>query len=862
MTKHYLSIFLLVLISQLSIGNPIDSLLNLIDRSNDERKFELWTQVGLHYREAGNFDSAKISFNEALKFLKNKSQQAQFYHNQGSLYWRFGKFNDAVNYYDSALDIRTALNDTTGIIKSQYYLSLVYRDLSQYDKSLSMAGKLVALNKEVKDSVGLADTYNHLGGVYIRLNQYDSATFWYEKAIEIRFAMNDSMKIADSYSNMGKIAREQSSFDNAINYYKKALDIYNILKMRQKEAYTRLLLGGTYWASKQYQKALQEYLITQRRYEAMNNKPQVASVLKNIGLIYRDIGNIDKAVEYHQQSLEIYRQTDNLLMIGIAINILGGDYWSAGNFNQALDTYQKALDVRKKLGNKTHIAGSYNNVALAYKSLQNNDSAMVNYGRALKIYKELNDRQNEAAIYNNIGNLFKKNEQWDSAYHYLHVALKIRKEIGHKQGIGYSSFNLAQVLVELNKTPQARQYLLEAEELARQLEDNYLIKESCLMLSGIYKKAGLFEKSLFYFQEYHDAEKRLQLDESIRRVADMQIRFEAEKRQRIVEKKDAELQQQKMRIYFLSGGVILLIILIIVAIAAFLQKRKSNRLLALRNQEIEEQKAEIEAQRDLATEQRDMIAEQKTKITDSILYASRIQNALLPPESQMDHMLKQHFILFKPRDVVSGDFYYFQKYKQYTVIVAADCTGHGVPGAFMSMLGISMLNEIMAMENIENAAQILDILRNRVKRNLHQTSVSESNSDGMDLAMILLNRENLTLHFAGANNPLLIVREGEMISYEGDRMPIGVHIYDEEAFTNQIVNLKKGDKLYMFSDGYVDQFGGKRGRKLMSKNFKNLLLETSQFPLKEQREKLEQFFDKWKGDQKQIDDIVIIGLEI
>lgn len=862
MTKHYLSIILFALISQFSIGNPIDSLLNVIDRSNDERKFELWTQVGLHFREAGNFDSAKISFNEALKFVKNKSQQGQFYHNQGSIHWRFGKFNDAVNYYDSALDIRIALNDTAGLIKSQYYLSLVYRDLSQYDKSLSMAGKLVALNNEAKDSVGLADIYNHLGGIYIRLNQYDSATFWYEKAIEIRFAMNDSVKIADSYSNMGKIAREQSSFDDAIDYYKKALGIYTVLKMRQKEAYTRLLLGGTYWASKQYQKALQEYLITQRRYEAMNNKPQVASVLKNIGLIYRDIGNIDKAVEYHQQSLEIYRQTDNQLMIGIAINILGGDYWSAGNFNQALDTYHKALDVRKKLGNKTHIAGSYNNVALAYKSLQNNDSAMINYGRALDIYKELNDRQNEAAIYNNIGNLLKKNEQWDSAYHYLQVALEIRKEIGHKQGIGYSSFNLAQVLVELNKIQQARQYLLEAEELARQLEDNYLIKESCLMLSGIYKKAGQYKKSLYYFQEYHDAEKRMQLDESIRRVADMQIRFEAEKRQRIVEKKDAELQQQKMRVYFLSGGVILLIILIIVAIAAFLQKRKSNRLLALRNQEIEEQKAEIEAQRDLATEQRDMIAEQKTKITDSILYASRIQNALLPPESQMDHMLKQHFILFKPRDVVSGDFYYFQKYKQYTVIVAADCTGHGVPGAFMSMLGISMLNEIMAMETIENAAQILDILRNKVKRNLHQTSVSESNSDGMDLAMILLDRENLTLHFAGANNPLLIVREGEMISYEGDRMPIGVHIYDEESFKNQIIEIQKGDKLYMFSDGYVDQFGGNRGRKLMSKNFKNLLLETSQFPLKEQREKLEQFFEKWRGDHKQIDDIVVIGLEI
>jgi tetratricopeptide (TPR) repeat protein len=861
MTKRIFPL-ILVLISGSLFGNPIDSLLGVINRANDSEKFNLWTQVGLHYREGGNFDSAKISFAEALNYIKNDTQKANYHHNQGSLHWRFGKFSQAVVNYDSALQIWNSLKDTVGIIKSQYYLSLVYRDLSQYDRALGITNQLIKLNEQVHDSGGLADVYNNLGGVYIRLNQYDSAAYWYEKAVQIRFAMKDSVKMADSYSNMGKMAREQNLYNDAINYYVKALKLYEVLQMQQKEAYTRLLLGGAYWASKQYQKALQEYLVTQRRYEAMNNKPQVASVLKNIGLIYRDIGNFDKAVEYHQQSLAIYRETDNLLMVGIAINILAGDYWSVGNFNQALDTYLKALDVRKELGNKTHIAGSYNNIALAYKSLEKTDSALVNYNRSLKLYVELKDRQNEAAIYNNIGNLYKKNNELDSAYNYLQKALILRKEINHLQGIGYSSFNIAQVLVGLNRSKKARGYLLDAERVARELDDNYLIKESCLILSEILKKEGQYKQSLNYYQEYHNAEKRMQLDESIRRVADMQIRFEAEKRQRIVEKKDAELQQQRMRIYYLTGGVVLLIVLIILAIVAFLQKRKSNKLLALRNAEIEEQKAEIEAQRDLATEQRDMISEQNTKITDSIQYASRIQNALLPPESQMDNMLQQHFILFKPRDVVSGDFYYFQKYKKYTVIVAADCTGHGVPGAFMSMLGISMLNEIMAMDNLENAGQMLDVLRNKVKHNLHQTSVADSNSDGMDLSMILLDRESFKLHFAGANNPLLIVRNGEVVNYEGDRMPIGVHMYDEESFSNHEIQIEKADKLYMFSDGFMDQFGGKKGRKLMSKNFKQLILDTSKFDLKRQKTELESFFEKWRGENKQIDDVVVIGLEI
>lgn len=847
--------------NQLFAG-PIDSLLNLLDDKADSEKFELWTQIGLHYREAGNFDSANLAFRSAKDFIKNEADRGAYLHNQGSLHWRFGKYAEAEKWYDSAITIRKRLNDTVGLTKTSYYLTLVYRDLSQYEKARNMAQSLISLTKMQGDSASLADMYNHLGSIHLRLNQYDSANMWYEKAIQIRLSMRDSLKMADSYSNMGKIAREQGLFDDAINYYKDALTFYDALNATNKAAYTRLLLGGTYWAAKKYQEALKQYLISQRLYEKVRNKQQVASTLKNIGLIYRDIGNIDKAVEYHNRSLELYRETGNKHLIGIAINILAGDYWSAGNYNQALDTYLKALHLRKELGNKTHIAGSYNNVALAYKSLNKIDSALVNYRRAQNIYKTINDRRNVAAMLNNIGNLYKKYEQWDSARIYLENALVLREEIGQAQDIGYSSLNLGQVLLKQNKLSKSKELLTQAEEVARELEDYYLIQESCLLLSEIYDDLGLPAKAFKYYREYHDAERKLQVDESIRRVADMQIRFEAEKRKRIVEKKDAELKQQAMRIYYLTGGLLLLVVLIVVVIIAFIQKRKSNKLLAIRNHEIQEQNAEIEAQRDLAEQQRDKISEQNEKIKDSILYARRIQNALLPPDDQMENLLKQHFILFKPRDVVSGDFYYFQQYRDYTVIAAADCTGHGVPGAFMSMLGISVLNEIMASGDFSNAADILNILRRKVKKNLHQTSVKDSNSDGMDLALVILDRKQMKLDFSGANNPLVLIRNNQIINIEGDRMPIGVHIYDEDDFQNHEIQLEKADKIYLFSDGFVDQFGGKKGRKLMSRNFKKLLLETSKYDMKTQKDKLDSFFAKWKGDYRQIDDIVVMGLEL
>lgn len=860
---HRLLLIIAFMVSSIySNGNPIDSLRNRLDKVPVSERFNLWLQIGLHYREAGVFDSAKLAFVKAHEYIQNEHDQGIYYHNSGGLNWRTGDYTSAASYYDSAIATRLKARDSTEAYKSMYYLSLVYRDQSAYNQAIVLAEELIQPYLHSGDSVALADIYNHLGSIYLRLNQYDSADVWYKRAVEIRFAMKDSIKMADSYSNMGKIARERGLFSDAVANYKQSLTIYASLKDRTKEAYTRLLLGGAYWEAKSYQEALQEYLRSLRLYEYLGNKQQVASVQKNIGLIYRDIGNIDKAVEYHTRSLEVYRSIGNKPLIGVAVSILAGDYWSAGNYHQALKTYEKALVIRKELGNKTHIAGSYNNLALAYKSLERNDSALVNYRRALLLYMQLQDQRNEAAVLNNIGSLYQKSGNLDSADIYIGNALKLRENIEHVQGIGYSSLNLGQVFIDQNKITGGIQLLLKAREVALSLNEEYLLKESCVMLSETYQKLGQYKKALEYHQEFHAAEKRLQVDESIRRVADMQIRFEAEKRMRIVEKKDAELKQQALRIYYLLGGMVLMLVLIIVVAIALIQKRRSNKLLAMRNDEIQEQKAEIEAQRDLAEQQRDMISEQNDKIRDSILYASRIQNALLPPENLMSGLLKQHFILFKPRDVVSGDFYYFQTYKQYTVIAAADCTGHGVPGAFMSMLGISVLNEIMASQQIANAGDILEILRSKVKNNLHQTSVKDGNSDGMDIALVMLDREKNYLYFAGANNPLIVIRNKELIVYEGDRMPIGVHIQDEILFKNNEVQLEKGDKLYLYSDGYVDQFGGSKGRKLMSKNFKNLLLETSVFDMRIQKEKMDSFFETWKRDYKQIDDVVVIGLEI
>lgn len=267
--------------------------------------------------------------------------------------------------------------------------------------------------------------------------------------------------------------------------------------------------------------------------------------------------------------------------------------------------------------------------------------------------------------------------------------------------------------------------------------------------------------------------------------------------------------------------------------------------------------------------QHDKIAELHKSIMDSIFYARRIQEALMPPKEFLQDLLPEHFVLFKPRDIVSGDFYWATKHEGKAILVAADCTGHGVPGAFMSMLGISFLNEIVNKTERVEAHLILNELRANVKKSLRQTGKENEAKDGMDLALCIIDYDNMQMEYSGAFNSLYLIREGELIKYDADRMPIGIYIREKESFTKHIVQLRKGDCFYIFSDGFVDQFGGPKGSKLMTKRFKELLMNNYSKPMYEQKEILDNFLSQWQAytnergeTYKQIDDILVIGVRI
>lgn len=292
-----------------------------------------------------------------------------------------------------------------------------------------------------------------------------------------------------------------------------------------------------------------------------------------------------------------------------------------------------------------------------------------------------------------------------------------------------------------------------------------------------------------------------------------------------------------------------------------IQKQKEQ--IMEQNEELKQQQEEILAQRDEIELQRDIANEQKKALTDSITYARRIQQAILTPRDYIGELLPEHFIFYRPRDIVSGDYYWFRKKNGKIIVVAADCTGHGVPGGFLSMLGISFFNEIVSRLSDPKPDAILNELRNMLIRALHQTGKFDEAKDGMDIAMVVIDYEQMTLEYAGAYNPLLINREGQISEIKADRMPVGISDKDKTTFTRHIWNMQPGDQIYLFSDGYVDQFGGPDGeKKFMIKPFKELLVQIGQHPMEEQGKLIEQAHDRWKGEETQVDDIIVVGIKL
>ncbi len=561
---------------------------------------------------------------------------------------------------------------------------------------------------------------------------------------------------------------------------------------------------------------INDYLSQADKYEKKNNWIEAANYLNKVAYLYWQNGAGIKSVEYFKRSLSINQELGNTNAVKTLHNNLGFIYSEYGDYSSALSNFNESLILSRQQNNKLDIASGIINISQVFSDMEDYDKSNEGLGEALNLGKEIMNFQ----IIKNCYELLYKNHE--------------------KLGNGRKSQEYFELYVSLQRHLQQKE-IESLETRTRQAEANALAKELQLKnAKDTLNEMVRINREMQLRNELLNKEKALK---------DFALK-EEQSRRNILE---ARIRARRNMFLFVLIAFLLVTFILILLYVQFNQKKKANKLL-------HNQKIEIGNQRDLANMQRQ-------KITDSILYAKRIQEAILPPNDLLDSLLHDHFVLYKPKDIVSGDFYWMTKKDNTLILTAADCTGHGVPGGFMSMLGVAFLNEIVNKIVINKhisalqADSILNELRINVARSLHQTGRRDEPKDGMDIALCIIDFEENKMQYAGARNPLLIIRNGDLIHYKANRMSVNYSHKMNQPFTKYNIDLEVNDALYIFTDGYSDQFGGEEDIKFGTNRLTELILSIHQRPMSEQKEILIRRHEEWRGKRNQLDDILIIGFK-
>ncbi len=628
------------------------------------------------------------------------------------------------------------------------------------------------------------------------------------------------------------------------------------------------------------------------------NDTLLSELYKKLGRVYEGKSDYDKAGKYYLKSLRLKQKINDKKGIASALNSLGLIYYYQGNYDLALKNFSEALPLVEELNFQYGIASILSNMAIIYLYKEQLDTALQIYEKVLNIRKKLNDRYHLSVTYNNIGLIYQKQKKYNKAAFYFKKSLDIKKEIGDKTGEASTYINLAMLFIEKEEFQRALQYLKKAEKIAEAQGDRKLLKNIYNDLATVYEKLKDYEKAFKYEEKYVEIKDSLITEEMQKQLLTLQTKYETEQKEQQIkmqkiklakaeaENKQKELKLEKekfIRIVF-SVGIVLLLFVLVFIYFNYRQKRQLSEKLARQNQVIQTKNEKLNQLVTEIEKQKQRIEQIHKELSESIDYAKRLQTSILPDFAILEKNVEDYFILFRPRDKVSGDFYWWSHVENHTIITVADCTGHGVPGAFMSMLGMSFLREIVEKEYITHPGIILKRLRKEIIKALKQRGVPGEQKDGMDMSLISINHEKGTVSFAGANNPVYVVttneleiltipknpvkkvtgeNTGEFVLYElkPDKMPIA--IYERmDNFATVEFRINKGEQIYMFSDGYADQFGGPKGKKFKYKALKQMFITNASLPMDQQKQILEKTFDEWIKGYEQIDDVTILGIKI
>ena len=593
----------------------------------------------------------------------------------------------------------------------------------------------------------------------------------------------------------------------------------------------------------------------------LGDKEGLATGLNNVGYIFNDLGDVEKTIDYYHQSLKIEEEIGNKEGIATSLNNIGFIYAGQGNIEKALEYYYKSLYIAQELNNKHNISRSFNNIGSVIEKKGDLNAALELYQKSLTISQELGSKKGVSNSYMSIGLLYEKKGEIDTALSYYKNSLQLREELDDKDAITMSLNGISKLLIEKNNINEAKEIALRSLKVSQELGFPKNIQIVTSLLSQIYEKENNGMKALEMYKLSLLMRDSVNNESTQKATTMQQVKYSYEKQKTIddianslvIKEKQDEKEKQKI-LTFLTAGILILVIIFLLFIFNRLQVTRKQK------QKIELQNAELEIQKKI-------VEEKNEEITDSIHYAKRIQAAILPPDKVVKEYLADSFILYKPKDIVAGDFYWLEQKNGRILFAACDCTGHGVPGAMVSVVCVNGLNRSVREHGLTAPGEILNKTREIVIQEFEKSE--EDVKDGMDIAICSLSTVSSSsgayreLQYAGANNPLWIIRKNasEVEEIKPNKQPIGKYSH-AEPFTTHTVELEKGDSIYIFSDGYADQFGGEKGKKFMLRSLKNLLLSVQDKELIEQKQIIDTKFEDWKGELNQIDDVCIIGVRI
>jgi tetratricopeptide (TPR) repeat protein len=667
------------------------------------------------------------------------------------------------------------------------------------ERAMLCGEQALSLSKEIHYLYGKATALEAMAVIYSIRGIEDKSLDYYKQSLSLALSNSFKNVAYDVYGNMGDIYLNKRIYNTAFVNYQQALQI--AIKSGKKIDEIAMLnsIATLFYFQSKHDTALDYYLKALKLSKRIGNGEGIAQSSLNIGNVYHSQNEYDKALKFYEDALAINQTIGNKEDIGKCTNNIGTIYEKKKDYDKALGYYMKALVLKEDLNDKNGIENTLSNIGNIYFLKNKFTKGIEYYNRCLKLSAQNSNKNSLAKVYTNLGKLYLKEKEYDQALVDLSKGLSIAKEIGRKDFIHTCYEELAEV----------------------------------------YSEKGNYKMAFEYHKQYALVKDSILNEQTSRNIAELQTQYETVEKEKEIELltrdqklNEAELSNQRILIFSIIGGAVFLLLLTILLYNRYQLKQKSEKEISKKNKDI----------------------------TASITYAKRIQDALLKDEEHFSTHLPSHFIFLKPKDIVSGDFHWTLEKQDYWYFGAVDCTGHGVPGGFMSMLGIAFLNEINASVQLLNPAEILEQLRHKIMKELHQTGAAGESKDGMDISLARFDIKTKELQWSGANNSLYHIHGNELIEIKADKQPIGYHP-EPKPFVNHSVQLQKGESIYLFTDGFPDQFGGPKKRKFMYKPLKDLLLSIQHKSAEEQKTILSVTLSKWMEKEDQTDDILVMGVK-